>query len=323
VAGQATTTPAPTITRIGHVAQTLDQTIQTSAQSRAVEASGAEGRPTTVLVGLAGGVVRDQYVSGSNNGQSYNSSIIGGAVVMLDAIANRIQANFGATYGTGNSDQIVQYGSLNPSDPTPSSYTDYNTFSAQLKKDGLPSGFSGEITNLSPASTRQLGASLGQPNLTVCQCEYTRWGFWSVKTPDPNLGIFGTWVAGQPALATDMPTTGTASYVGHVIANVGTTNGDPRQAVGNFTNTVDFGARTGNVAVNGLDSTNYHGTVALQNGTVAFVGSAAGDVGNRNMSIVGGFVRGATSPVGEMGGTVMITGTNYVGGGSFAAAIRR
>lgn len=322
VAGQPTTTPAPVITRIGEVKSTLDQTIQTSAQSRAVETSA--GRTTGVLTGLVGGIVRDQDISGPTSGQRYNTQLFGGAVVALDAIVNRIQANFGA-YGTGTSNEMIQFGSLDPSDPTVSTYTDSSNFSAQLKRDGNLSaaGISGEMSSLSPSATRQLGASVGQPNVTVCQCDYTRWGFWNVRTQDPNLGIFGTWVAGQPALASDVPTTGTASYVGHVIAYVGGTGGDPRQAVGSFSNTVDFGARTGNVAVTGLDNTNYRGSVALQNGTVAFSGALAGDVGNRNMALIGGFVRGATSPVGEMGGTVAITGTNYVGGGSFAAAIRR
>lgn len=323
VAGQVASTPAPVITRIGNVTSTLDQTIQTSAQSRAVEASAAESRPTVTLTGAIGAVVRDQYTSGTNAGQRFNAPLFGGATVALDAIVNRIQANFGA-YG-GNIDQTVQFGSLNPADPTPSTYTDYSNFSAQLKKDGAlaGSGISGEVTSLSATSTRQLGASLGQPNLTVCQCEYTRWGFWSVRTPDPNLAIFGTWVAGRPAQASDIPTMGTASYVGHVIAQVGTMSGDPRQAVGNFSNTVDFGARTGSVAVTGLDNTNYRGSVALQANATTFTGGLAGDVGNRNMAVIGGFGRSSTNPIGEMAGAVTITGTNYVGGGSFAAAIKR
>jgi hypothetical protein len=323
VAGQVASVPAPVITRIGNVTSTLDQTIQTSVQSRAVEMPAIDSRPTVTLTGAVGAVVRDMYTSGPNAGQRFNAPLFGGATVALDAIVNRIQANFGA-YG-GSIDQTVQFGSLNPSDPTPSTYTDTNNFSAQLKKDGAlaGSGISGEVTSLSPTSTRQLGASLGQPNLTVCQCDYTRWGFWSVKTPDPNLGIFGTWVAGRPAQVSDIPSTGTASYVGHVIAQVGTMNGDPRQAVGNFSNAVDFGARTGNVAVIGLDNTNYRGTVALQPNATTFTGAIAGDVGNRNMAVMGGFGRSSTNPIGEMAGAVTITGTNYVGGGSFAAAIKK
>lgn len=329
VAGQATTTPtAPVITRIGDVRSTLDQTIQTSAQSRAVEGSASGGRPTTTLSGVFGGVFRDQSLSGPTTGQNYNVPVIGGVVVALDAMLNRVQANFGAYNSTSASDTI-QYGSLNPSDPTASNYADYNTFSAQVKKGGVFNGnvdeslISGEMTNLSPGGTRQLAASLGQPNLTVCQCEYTRWGFWNLKIQGTEAGFFGTWAAGRPSQVSDMPVTGTASYVGHVIAHVGTDSGALRQAVGNFSNTVDFAARTGSVAVTGLDSTNYHGNVALQSGATTFSGGLAGDVGNRTMGVIGGFGRSSTNPVGEMAGSVVISGTNYVGGGSFAAAIKR
>lgn len=318
VAGQATVTPTPVITRIGEVKSTLDSTIQTSAQARAVEASGVEARPTTTLTGVVGGI--DQIGNGPNRS---NNPIFGAATVALDAVLNRIQANFGA-YGSSSS-ETFQFGSLDPSNPTTSTYTDYNSFSAQSKRSGTVNniGYSGEMSNLSPGGTRQLAANLGQPNVTVCECEYTRWGFWNVKNPTGTESIFGTWAAGRPAQISDMPTTGTASYVGHVIAQVGTTNGDMRQAVGSFSNTVDFAARTGSVAVTGLDSTNYRGSVALQSGATTFSGGLAGDVGNRNMAVLGGFGRSSTNPVGEMAGSVAIVGTNYVGGGSFAAAIKR
>lgn len=226
--------PPPVITRIGDVKSTLDQTIQTSAQSRAVEVSGE--RPTTTLSGVFGGVIRDQSLSGPTTGQNYNTPLIGGVTVALDAMLNRIQANFGA-YNSTSANDTIQYGSLNPSDPTASSYTDYNNFSAQLKKGGVFNGtvdesmISGEMTSLSPSGTRQLAASLGQPNLTVCQCEYTRWGFWNLKIQGTEAGFFGTWAAGRPSQVSDMPVTGTASYVGHVIAYVGNDSGALRQAV--------------------------------------------------------------------------------------------
>lgn len=323
VAGSLTpqTPNATPAVQVNTVTSTLNQTIQTSVQSAAVpaiEGSKSDAKPTVTLYGAAGGI--DQLTSGN---QKYNSSIGGLATLALDAIANRLQANFTAF---GNTTDTFQFGSLDPADTTPSTYTDYNTFSASSKKGGQFNniGYAGEMSNLSRDGTRQLATSLGQPNLTICECEYTRWGFWNVhNTSNYSETVFGTWVVGRTAQVSDMPLTGTASYVGHVIANVATNTGDPRQAVGNFTNTVDFGARTGAVAVKGLDNTNYAGTVALQSNSVNFAGGLAGDVGNRAMAIVGGFVKGTTGPVGEMGGVVAITGNNYVGGGIFAAAVKR
>ena len=64
----------------------------------------------------------------------------------------------------------------------------------------------------------------------------------------------------RPAVGniSDVPTTGTATYTGHVIANVNSSAG---LVAGGFSNTVDFGARTGAVSVTNLDSTNYTGNV--------------------------------------------------------------
>ena len=161
-------------------------------------------------------------------------------------------------------------------------------------------------------------------NLTVCECDYTRWGFWSARNPTNTASVLGMWVAGRPSQAADIPATGTATYVGQVTAFVGTPTGQATNlAAGNFTNVVNFGTRSGAVSVTGLDSTNYSGAVGLQGNSVNFGGTLAGDVGNRQMGLVGSFYRSPANPVGEMGGTVIIQGSNYVGSGVFAAAARR
>jgi len=57
-------------------------------------------------------------------------------------------------------------------------------------------------------------------------------------------------------------------------------------------------------------------------------GTLQGDAGNRQASIQGSFFRSPTSPVGEMGGQVTLSGKdinnniNYLGSGIFAAAKR-
>jgi hypothetical protein len=121
----------------------------------------------------------------------------------------------------------------------------------------------------------------------------------------------------------DVPTTGQATYTGHVIANVQSAG----FVAGGFSNSVDFGARTGAVSVTGLDNTNYSGTVYFNNDPRNFGGTIdSTNVGadGRSMALQGSFFQGARSPVGEMGGSVAISSTkdSYLGSGIFAASRR-
>jgi hypothetical protein len=325
VAGPLTPPPAigPASTQAATTNTNLNQTIQTSVQTTAAaqtivdQRPVVDPRPSVTLTGFVGGL--DQF----NTDGIINTPVAGTAQVVLDATGNKVQANFTAF---GNTRDTFQFGSTDPMDPTASVYADYNNFSAQSKQGGTFNGipYSGEMHNVSPDAAKQVAAAAGKPDLTLCQCDYTRWGFWSARNPTNTESIFGLWVAGRPAQASEVPVTGTATYIGQVVANVGSSaSNNVKVAAGNFSNEVNFGTRTGAVAVTGLDNTNYSGTVALQGNTANFAGALAGNVGNRQMGLVGSFYRSPTNPVGEMGGSVVIQGNNYVGGGVFTAAIRR
>ncbi len=123
--------------------------------------------------------------------------------------------------------------------------------------------------------------------------------------------------------------TGSATYVGHAIANIANPNNITSYlAAGTFSNTVNFGSppgtAMGTVKINGLDNTNYAGTVNLVPSTVTFNGtlaSTAGSPAGRTAALNGSFFQGATSPFGEMGGSLILNGPrSYLGSGIFAAA---
>ena len=114
-----------------------------------------------------------------------------------------------------------------------------------------------------------------------------------------------------------MPTTGTATYAGHAIANI-QNNGQSYVSAGQFQNTVNFGSQTGNVSITNLDGSNYAGQVIYSSSSPVFVGTLTAP--NRSMDLIGSFFQGRTSPVGEMGGGLRISGpSNYGGAGIFAA----
>ncbi len=325
------------------VIQSVNQTIQTTAQttqaaSQSPPSSPNQANQSATLTGWFGGLMH----SNLNSGPITTYSLLGAGGVMLDGIQNRVQTNFGvagiAIDSSTTPTFLYQFGSVDPNQPGSSTYTNYDTFSAQAahRSDGSPlstangqqlTGHDGQMFNVPASVAAQAAAVLNNPNLTICRCEYTRWGFWTTNDqrtvngqPAADSVIGGTWVAGRLPDNVDIPTTGTASYIGHAIASINNA-GNEYLAAGNFSNSVDFGARTGNVSITGLDQTNYSGTVsALQSGPGTFSGMLTTTNGNRFAILAGNFYRSPTSPVGEMGGLINLRGTNYLGSGIFAAA---
>lgn len=167
------------------------------------------------------------------------------------------------------------------------------------------------------------------PAVTFCNCDFTRWGFWSMdvaRLNDPagasadfDRGNLLTWVAGRAARASDVPTTGVATYTGHAIASI--RNGPAEYvAASNFTNTVNFGTRVGAVNIPNLDGIAYSGNVNISTANATqFGGTITGSGPGRSATLNGSFFQGAASPIGEMGGSIRLTGPSYIGAGTFAA----
>ena len=182
------------------------------------------------------------------------------------------------------------------------------------------------------ANTSTFLSSISSTTVTPCACEFTQWGFWSSLTGQSldngtsrfvdGTSIPALWVAGVPTTAANLPTTGTATYTGHAIADI-SYNGAQYLAAGTFANTVNFGTATGAVTINGLDGTNYAGNVSLTPSSTLFAGNLTGNIGGRTAALNGSFFQGGatnTTPLyGEMGGNLTLAGTNYLGSGIFLA----
>jgi hypothetical protein len=186
-----------------------------------------------------------------------------------------------------------------------------------------PTGQNAMIVSVPRAAAQQIAAGLGA-NISFCECEYTRWGFWSSNTGRTQNGSqlndqvhMGTWVAGRLPDVAEVPASGTATYVGHVVGSV-RNGGNEYIAGGSMTNQINFGTRNGTANVNGFDGTNYSGAIALNQSDPRFLAAALTGAGGRSMSMIGNFFRSPSSAVGEMGGNVLINGTNYQGSGIFA-----
>lgn len=137
------------------------------------------------------------------------------------------------------------------------------------------------------------------------------------------------WVAGVPLTAEGAKAlsmaTGTATYTGHAIASIAAPGAITSYlAAGTFSTLVNFGARNGAVTITGLDGANYTGTATWVPSTFTFSGTLNGNVGGRTAALAGSFFQGGpTNPTplyGEMGGSLILNGTGYLGSGIFAAA---
>ena len=196
------------------------------------------------------------------------------------------------------------------------------------------------IVGTNPTAAQQLIAAT---DITPCQCEFTQWGFWNVRATRDNAGGGSDqeranlllWVAGQLSNPASIPTTGSASYSGHIIGNVQFGPGSPSTvttatgtnylAGGTFQNTVNFGSGTGNLAFT-FDQRNYAGTTNLNPANrVNFSGNfntAPGSVaasGSLQGSFYGPNSGAGTAPL-EQGGQFQITGAPPTGTGTYNAA---
>jgi hypothetical protein len=187
------------------------------------------------------------------------------------------------------------------------------------------SQFEGGVLEIKPGTTLSKMASEAV-GTAFCQCEYTKWGLWRAETSRPGQYPAGGpvrdvvesfWVAGRPTADIDIPSTGTATYVGHAIGHI-QNGGSSYVSAGSFRNEVNFGSRSGAVTVNNFDNANYSGQVQFA-GNTAYFGSLNGSSG-RAMTMLGMFFQGKSSPYGETGGSFQVLGanSNYGGAGIFA-----
>ena len=204
-------------------------------------------------------------------------------------------------------------------------------------RNGVTLSGSGDFADLLMVTATPVGAntsafltSISSTTVAPCACEYTQWGFWSALAGESldngqsryvdSSSVPALWVAGVPTTAANIPTTGTATYTGHAIADI-SNNGAQYLAAGTFANTVNFATRSGAVTIGGLDGTNYAGAVTLTPSSTLFAGNLTGNVGGRVAALNGSFFQGgatnSTPLYGEMGGNLTISGTHYLGSGIF------
>ncbi len=272
--------------------------------------SGAQLLDTSFFANTSGDPADIQIDTDAVGGTTSNGTVTAMFdVQLLDGIGNeqRIVADFGGTGAT-------------------SAFFDDDNFVA-IQTSATSATFEGAtVTNaLIFMATSALAGIDNIPlpaGVSFCQCQFLQWGFWSgqlnLASGDFVVIPLANWVAGEIPALLDMPTTGTATYSGHVIGNAISNGNISLGVVGGFSQTYDFATGSGPFSVTNFDGVSYSGSVdAISGQENLFAGSGTG--GSRDIDLNGAFFSGGGDPVAEIGGGFSINGTNYEASGIFAA----
>jgi hypothetical protein len=263
--------------------------------------------------------------------------------VRTSASANKVQASFNAANALGTATSAIlrtQFGDLDPtafgdasSTKGHSAFFDDESFGAGAADNGTNqvdgTNVLGDraqlylVTNVSEATASLFSAA----GVTACTCAFLNWGLWggnlenSVASNNERVHLAG-WVAGQLPTQVQVPTTGTATYSGHLIGSV-VSGAAAYVAAGGFQNAWNFGTRSGTLSITNFDGRSFSGSAS------APVGSPRDFSGSFHTSgfsgqLRGSFFRSSTDVVAGQGGDFHIidtatSGTNYKASGIFAA----
>jgi hypothetical protein len=243
--------------------------------------------------------------------------------IVTNASTNRLYATFKTEdANAARASLVVPLGNPSGNGRSRQAFIDDNIFGVRDSTSLSPTfgGASGSsrIVLVTSAFT-ELSDSLAS-GINFCACKFTKWGFISGEVrKDASVARHRfhlvPWVAGRlsgPSVTAAQ--TGTASYTGHVAANI-KDGANQYVAFGNYNQSWDFSARSGSATISNLDGASYTGSIGGVSGSQGsqFVGSISG--AGRSGSLRGAFMEGASSNVGEVGAEFHVVGGAYTAAG--------
>ncbi|MFP6773657.1 MAG: hypothetical protein VCE74_15185 [Alphaproteobacteria bacterium] len=282
-------------------------------------------RTSQTLKGYGAGIVTTRvsgtistYIATTKNDTPENFSIT------TNPANNRATAVFRTQDAVGSqSAMLVNFGNPSGNSSARQAFIDDNIFGIRAST-SLASTINGAASIARIALVTSAFTSLSSAltsGVSFCACAYTKWGFISgeVRTDDfserQRLHLM-PWVAGRlSGSSVTSPLTGSATYSGHVAANISNASGQQYVAFGNYAQSWNFSSRTGTATISNLDGATYSGSISNVSGSggAEFQGPISG--AGRSGSLQGAFMRGASSNVGEVGAQFHVTGGSYSAAG--------
>ena len=243
--------------------------------------------------------------------------------ITTNASINRLDGEFGVQVEDDSRNYEIRFGTTSSTSGR-GTFIDDNTFGARdsTQTASTINGTTASRMRMFMVNQEVVKVTGFLPSgVSFCECEFLEWGYWTAEAKDVSNNVdrfhLATWVAGVLPATVDMPTSGTASYLGHLNGSVDN-NGVRYQAVGKFQNSWDFGSQSGSITVTNFDGENFSGVSVSASNKRDFAGSGSND--GKSISFHGSFYKGGSDASKEQGGQFHITGTNYKAGGTFAAA---
>ena len=234
-------------------------------------------------------------------------------VTMFDLVLGDSDAAFGDSTTTSGRSVFIDndaFGAVEAS--THNQIVDGTTVAGTSAKLGMATG---EADQLFTAAS-----------VSMCQCSFLQWGFWGGRV-ELTAGVdrrthLAAWVTGELPTQVQIPSTGTASYVGHMVGTVNTSSAT-YLAVGRFQNDWNFGTRAGTISITSFDGQNYTGSGSAPTATPRDFSGSFSNSSNTGQ-LHGSFVKSSTDNVAGQIGDFHIkdtatSGTNYKAAGIFAA----
>ena len=145
--------------------------------------------------------------------------------------------------------------------------------------------------------------------VTVCQCNFLTWGFWSAEIArsggiDEEVHL-ANWVAGELPDASSLPVSGIATFAGHAIGTKIDASNNVFHAIGNATMSYNFASptlSTGQITQFDSDTFNLAVSNAPTSGKLHFTGDITGTgvTAGSFSSFAGSFVEGGGDVTAEM-----------------------
>ena len=282
-----------------YAAKTATGTVGSNRTTRSMN-----GFVSGIATGKQGSTITPAFIVENSNRNTSSFSLA------TNATTNRASASASLVdFSESLSDTVIPFGGLTGSHRARSSFIDDDIFGLRDSVStsvtiGSDTSGTGRIALLSSAFFNTSSA-VGS-GTTFCSCTYTKWGFISGEVRSSTFSErhrfhLVPWVAGElgsPTIIAAM--TGTASYSGHVVANI--MNGTAQYVdTGNLTQSWNFATQTGSVTISDLDGATYMATLAAKSGTSGsqFVGTLTG--AGRSGNYYGAFMKAGSDQAGELG----------------------
>ncbi len=279
------------------------------------------------------GLVMDQRITGTTVSQEVyqnKNNLPTSFTLSTNATTNRASAQM--MISSSSYDQTLNFGGLTGSNQGRSAFIDDDTFAMRESPNQTStvntSGSTANSNNFRQRSVLLSDTFLSGFNNTlpgsssICSCTFLNFGFWNLDNR-PNSGgnprfraHLAPFVAGDLPSASDIPSTGTASFTGNTVVNVH--NGTSQYiSASDFNLTYNFANPTATTAtINNLDGASFTTTSAgLNGGNPNFFVNISSSATGRSGSIHASFFKSSTDNTAGVGGGIKITGTDYEAGG--------